>query len=167
MRHGRRLIASKQITEGCRLWLNPLLRRVALLASSYDPQGIIRQGPPQRQRLDSRRRHPPASDCREMTALPHDGGAPERVVVLAGAHHAFDVEAIRAHPCNVFGITWSTMRLPRSPPTRLWPSSWQRPSSNSLTVAELRSVRDNFRDGFMLLGYARVNAGRASDRTDP
>ncbi len=45
----------------------------------------------------------PASDCREMAALPHDGGAPERVVVLPGAHHAFDVEAIRVRPRNVFG----------------------------------------------------------------
>lgn len=45
----------------------------------------------------------PASDCREMADLPHDGGAPERVVVLPGAHHAFDVEAIRARPRDVFG----------------------------------------------------------------
>ena len=45
----------------------------------------------------------PASDCREMAALPHNGGAPERVVVLRGAHHAFDIEAIRTRPRDVFG----------------------------------------------------------------
>ena len=45
----------------------------------------------------------PASSCRQMAALPHDGGASERVVVLSGAQHAFDVESIRGHPRDVFG----------------------------------------------------------------
>ena len=45
----------------------------------------------------------PASDCQAMAALPHDGGAPEQVLVFPGAHHAFNGPSVRDHPRDVFG----------------------------------------------------------------
>ena len=45
----------------------------------------------------------PTSDCLAMSAATHDGGSPETVLVLPGAHHSFDVESLRGRPQDVFG----------------------------------------------------------------
>jgi len=44
-----------------------------------------------------------ASDCQAMAALPHDGGAPVKLLVFPGAYHAFNNAIVRAHSRDVFG----------------------------------------------------------------
>ncbi len=44
-----------------------------------------------------------AADCEVMAALPHGGGAAVKLVVLSGAHHGFDAEALRDGPREAFG----------------------------------------------------------------
>lgn len=45
----------------------------------------------------------PANDCRAMGDMPHSGGSSETVMVLPGAHHAFNGPSLRDHPRDVFG----------------------------------------------------------------
>jgi dienelactone hydrolase len=44
-----------------------------------------------------------AVDCQAMLALPHDGGAPEQLLVFPGAYHAFNGQSMRTQPREVFG----------------------------------------------------------------
>ncbi len=44
-----------------------------------------------------------AADCRVMAALPQARGAAVELVVLPGAHHGFDAEALRGGPREAFG----------------------------------------------------------------
>jgi dienelactone hydrolase len=45
----------------------------------------------------------PVSDCRAMVGMAEAGSAPQNLVILPGAHHAFDSESVRAHPREVLG----------------------------------------------------------------